>query len=134
MTVKKFNFSSKAYEEVEICEKKYVIDCSDDKIIEYMKVHKDAQEFYDKEKENFNKNVDDISIEEMRKLHTASLNNFAKPFINTVLNDENAFDELYEKAGKSVQVLLELQGFLYDIISEKSDELNALQKNKYING
>lgn len=125
MTAKKFTFGS-VIEEVEIGNKKYSVDFSDDAVEKRDEVlHKWHQEY-----STFaNTDIDSLDMNDQR-LKLSSLRENMKEFIESVLG-EGVFAELYELSGKSTTNLLELALFLMEFIAEKSNKSADTLRSKY---
>lgn len=124
--MKKFDFS-KSYEEVEIAGKTYKIDFSDEKTLEYQSLYEEALKEGTKASEI---DVEKATLEELKAQQENTKRSMEK-FVDVVLG-EGEFNELYEKAGKSSIIFVELLEFLGDIIASKTNEVKEKAKSKYV--
>lgn len=124
--MKKFQFE-KVYEEVEIGDKIYRVDFSDDKALEYRakfnKFYKEAQEL---EKTD----LDALSDEEQLAIFNKNRENMKE--ITDVILGEGAFDELYELSGRSTANYMQLLLFLGEVIAEKTEKVKEDARKKYV--
>ncbi|WP_342045916.1 hypothetical protein [Bacillus sp. OTU530] len=124
--MKKFQFE-KVYEEVEIGDKVYRVDFSDDKALEYRakfnKFYKEAQEL---EKTD----LDTLSDEEQLAIFHKNRENMKE--ITDVILGEGAFDELYELSGRSTANYMQLLLFLGKVVAEKTEKVKEDARKKYV--
>lgn len=126
MTMKKFEFK-KSYEEFEIAEKVYRVDMSDEKVVEYQKTFK---KFFDESEKLTNVEVDTLTDEQQKELFVKQIENIKKA--TEVFLGKGTFDELYELAGKSTMVYMDLLDYIVEIFGEKTKLITEKARNKYI--
>lgn len=123
--MKKFEFG-KIYEEVEIAGTVYQIDCSsDEKVLQYQesfnKLHLEAKEIEAKANEG---SPDKELLEKQLKLF--------KGIVEEILGVDT-FEDLYEKAGKSLINFVPVITFLSEVVGGKLEGLREANKRNYIN-
>ncbi|UOY92900.1 hypothetical protein MUG87_01780 [Ectobacillus sp. JY-23] len=124
--MRKFEFA-KAYEEVEIAGKTYRIDFSDDKVEQYQKGFK---EFYAEAQKLETLDLEHLTDEEQKHV-IDNQKDLVKRFANQLLG-EDAFEELYEKAGRSMLNMFDLLAYIADIMKEKTEQSRIEKKSKYV--
>ncbi|MFC5773689.1 hypothetical protein [Ectobacillus antri] len=124
--MRKFEFA-KAYEEVEIAGKTYRIDFADDKVEQYQKGFKD---FYAEAQKLEVLDVEHLTDEEQKHV-IDNQKDLVKRFTNQLLG-EDAFEELYEKAGRSMLNMFDLLAYIADIMKEKTEQSRIEKKSKYV--
>lgn len=124
--MKKFEFK-KPIEEIEVADKTYNIDFSDEKLKEYQK---EFNHFYKQTKEIEAVKSDNLSDDEQLALMDQT-KELVRKFIDKLLG-EGSFDEIYEASGKSLINLIEFVAFLGEIIGERSNKLRNENRNKYL--
>ena len=112
-----FNFD-KPYEEIEINEKLYTIDFTDDAILGYQKKF---NEFYQKHQELQKK--EDADFTEAKAL--------VAEVIDAILG-ANKFDALYLESGKSLYNMLDLVAVLSEMIGDKVEKIRNKNRAKYV--
>lgn len=123
--VKKFELD-KGYEEVEIADKTYRIDLSDEKRKMYQQKSREMQ----KESEKLNNMGDDISEEEASVL-IDEVKEVTRDLSDLLLG-EGAFEEIYEKANESVIIVVDVIFDVVNYINELDNEKFEAKKEKYI--
>lgn len=128
MTKRTFEFK-KTYEEIDIADKTYKVDISDDKIIGYQesleKFHKEVNKFKDVKTE-------DLTNKELKQLY-ADMRGIMRGVVDELLED-GAYDELYTAAGGSLMNMIDLVEYLGEVIREHQKDKLEQRKNKYLAG
>lgn len=128
MTQFKFEFE-KTYKEVDVAGKVYQVEFNDEAINKYQK---SLKSFEKKTKEvqglipDYEKATDEEFDNVMNKQKE-----LVKHVVETFLG-ENTFDELYEKAGKSIGNLMSLVDYLNNLYIEEAKEKAEKAQAKYL--
>lgn len=123
-----FNFEQ-TYKEVNVAGTVYKVEFNDDALAKYQKELKN----FEKETKELQSLVPDIDnatdekIDELMEKQRA----IAKHVVETFLG-ENTFEELYEKAGRSVNNLLSLVHYLNDLYVEEELSRSEKASSKYL--
>jgi hypothetical protein len=124
--MRKFEFG-KAYEEIEINEKPYQIDFSDDKLKQYQDMF---YKFYQEAQEIEQADIEKMTQEEQTALLDKQRQNM-KTVTETMLG-EGTFDELFELAGRSTWNYMKLIEFLAETIEQRFNEIKEERRKKYV--
>ncbi|PEB52444.1 hypothetical protein COO03_11690 [Bacillus sp. AFS098217] len=129
MTQFKFNFE-KTYKEIDVAGKVYRVNFDDDALAKYQK---ELRIFEDKSKELTGKEIDyttitDTEIDAMQVTQRELVKHVVEVFLG-----DGTFEELYEKAGRSVMNLMALVTYLSDIYAEETRSKTEEVQNKYLN-
>lgn len=124
--MRKFKFG-KSYEEVEIAGETYEIRFDDEKIYEY---HEAFEDFVKKSNEIEKLNHEEVSTEEVKEAHKDTLEMIEE--VLDIILGEGAYEVLYEQSGKSTIEMIELMGFISDVVGESIESIREDRKNKYV--
>lgn len=128
MTQFKFEFE-KTYKEVDVAGKLYKIEFNDDAITKYQKELKT----FDKDSKELAALITDYekATDEEIDAVMSKQKEMTKHVVETFLG-EGTFDELYEKAGKSVTNLMGLVNYLSDLYVEEAKGKTEQAQSKYL--
>ncbi|HDR8155539.1 TPA: hypothetical protein QC057_004568 [Bacillus cereus] len=128
MTQFKFEFE-KTYKEVDVAGKLYKIEFNDDAITKYQKELKT----FDKDSKELAALITDYekATDEEIDAVMSKQKEMTKHVVETFLG-EGTFDELYEKAGKSVTNLMGLVNYLSDLYVEEAKGKTEQAQAKYL--
>lgn len=126
-----FNFE-KTHKDIDVAGKIYTVEFNDDAQLRYQK----AIKVFQKDSTALQKHADKIDLiegsdEEIDKMNEMQKNT-VKKLIETYLG-EGAFDELYEKSGRSVINLMSLVYYLIDLYRSEETEKIKNTRDKYLN-
>lgn len=124
--MKKFEFTN-PIEEIEVAGERYKVDFSDEKTKLYHKLLSRAFEEFQKMQ---SLDPESMTAEELEEVYDKSTS-FAKEFVDAMLG-EGAFEVLYDKAGRSSVVFVQLMAFLKDVIEDHYTSVKEQQKSKYV--
>lgn len=124
----KFEFE-KTYKEVEVAGKVYQVEFNDDAINKYQKSLKNFEK-QTKEVEGLIPDYEKATDEEFDNVMNKQ-KELVKHVVETFLG-ENTFDELYEKAGKSISNLISLVDYLNNLYIEEAKEKAEKAQAKYL--
>lgn len=123
---RKFEFK-KTYEEIEVADKKYQIDFSDEKVKEYGRAFKKFGEDY---KKLFA--IDESKMSEEEALdHFEQIQNLVKEMFEVMLG-KGSYDSLYEASGKSIMNMFDFIEYLGEIVIEKQSRLKVDKSAQYL--
>lgn len=128
MTQFKFEFE-KTYKEVEVAGKVYQVEFNDDAINKYQKSLKTFEK-QTKEVQGLIPDYEKATDEEFDNVMNKQ-KELVKHVVETFLG-ENTFDELYEKAGKSISNLISLVDYLNNLYIEEAKEKAEKAQAKYL--
>lgn len=128
MTQFKFEFE-KTYKEVDVAGKLYKIEFNDDAIAKYQKELKTFDKD-SKELATLIKDYEKATDEEIDAVMNKQ-KEMTKHVVETFLG-EGTFEELYEKAGKSVTNLMGLVNYLSDLYVEEAKGKTEQAQTKYL--
>ncbi|TBX83972.1 hypothetical protein E0M29_28165 [Bacillus cereus] len=128
MTQFKFEFE-KTYKEVDVAGKIYKIEFNDDAITKYQKELKTFEKDF-KELAALIKDYEKATDEEIDSVMEKQ-KEMTKHVVETFLG-EDTFEELYEKAGKSVTNLMGLVNYLSDLYVEEAKGKTEQAQAKYL--
>lgn len=124
--MKKFNFNN-IYEKVEMAGKVYEIRFDDESIIKY---HETFTEFYRDTREIQSidgSKLDDEGLEDLYK----EIRSVSRKVLDAVLG-EGAYDDLYDKSGKSTMAMVDAITFLSDVVGEALGDIKERQRDRYV--
>lgn len=124
----KFEFK-KTYKEVDVAGKVYQVEFNDEAINKYQKSLKSFGK-KTKEVQNLILDYDKATDEEIDNVMNKQ-KELVKHVVETFLG-ENTFDELYEKAGKSIGNLMSLVDYLNNLYIEEAKEKAEKAQAKYL--
>ncbi|MDA2508277.1 hypothetical protein PDN66_25130 [Bacillus cereus] len=125
-----FNFEfEKTYKEVEVAGKVYQVEFNDEAINKYQKSLKNFEK-QTKEVQGLIPDYEKATDEEFDNVMNKQ-KELVKHVVETFLG-ENTFDELYEKAGKSISNLISLVDYLNNLYIEEAKEKAEKAQAKYL--
>lgn len=124
----KFEFE-KTYKEVEVAGKVYQVEFNDEAINKYQKSLKNFEK-QTKEVQGLIPDYEKATDEEFDNVMNKQ-KELVKHVVETFLG-ENTFDELYEKAGKSISNLISLVDYLNNLYIEEAKEKAEKAQAKYL--
>ena len=119
--VREFNFK-KSYEEIKINGKVYMVDFSDEAIMNY-------QTSFNKFNKQKNEELSKLAENEAEFIEKAR--EITKDIIDTILGN-GSFDVIYIESGKSLFNISELIEYLAEIIGEKVESVRKEKRKKYV--
>lgn len=128
MTQFKFEFE-KTYKEVDVAGKVYQVEFNDEAINKYQKSLKSFEK-KTKEVQDLIPDYDKATDEEIDNVMNKQ-KELVKHVVETFLG-ENTFDELYEKAGKSIGNLISLVDYLNNLYIEEAKRKAEQAQAKYL--
>lgn len=124
--MKEFQFK-KSFEEIKVNGRIYAIDLADEKLKEYQKVfvkfQEDAQLIEEESKTAKTPEEQDKFFEKSKQVLTE--------VVDTLIG-EGSFIQLYNESGRSIMNMLELAGFLVNVIGEKTKNVRENAVNRYV--
>ncbi|HFJ9368561.1 MULTISPECIES: hypothetical protein [Bacillus cereus group] len=124
----RFDFE-KTYKEIDVAGKVYKVAFDDDAMLKYQIASKEYEAKV-QEVQNLVPDIEKASIEELKLLNEKQKELF-KETIELFLGDDT-FEELYEKAGRSVIQLTGLLDYLTGLVEEELKSQSASVQDKYL--
>ncbi|MCC2397544.1 hypothetical protein LKL95_27600 [Bacillus cereus] len=124
----RFDFE-KTYKEIDVAGKVYKVAFDDDAMLKYQIASKEYEAKV-QEVQNLVPDIEKASIEELKLLNEKQKALF-KETIELFLGDDT-FEELYEKAGRSVIQLTGLLDYLTGLVEEELKSQSASVQDKYL--
>lgn len=124
--MRKFEFGQ-TFEEIEIAGDVYKLDFSDEKIQEFQRAFATFQaEIKELDKLDVSAMTDEEALAAMDKQKDAIRK------LITILFGEGTFEQLYEKAGKSLFNMANLMSYIAEIFQEKAAEMKPDKRAQYV--
>ncbi|WP_424475387.1 hypothetical protein [Oceanobacillus kimchii] len=125
--MRKFEFSKKSYEDIDVHGRVFRLHLDDDSIA---KQQKQINEYY-KITNDIKTDLEQLEVEKQHEF-IDEIKGMTKELLNTFFDENDAFDFLYEESGRSMYNLTEIVEVIGEIIMERYEDLEERKGQSYL--